>query len=625
MTVSVRCPGCEIACAVPPELLGRTGRCNQCGRRIRLAAPTAELLGEAETPTAAYLPTVEESDEPVSLDTAPAPAPDDPPRPARPAAPKPGARRGPSVAVLAVLALVGLAGGSATGALLVKYLVPAERPAPEPIAATTDPPAPLPPNPLPPEPKPPEPKPQPPEPKPPEPKPPEPKPPEPKPPEPAPAAAGPKRLVKLPAPAVAMTAGAGGRFLVFQAAGQAIVYDAQLDRTAWTIRANPDDLVAATRTKLFFGRVKDAHLARFDLTTGAREAFATKGAAATLRFLAAGPASDGPLVVVARTAADAYHVRLLDPNTLAELSAPIDGDAAGARGFPFVEPVGPLSASVSADGRVVVLGNRYFARADDRYKAAVLPVPASAQHLPAPDGRAFVGTKLFAADGEPLPGAELPPGTLRRYVPAAAGTFVVSAEYKVLDPSVVKLALHLGTDPKPLGPLPGGEEVAAWAKAERAWVGKLHQHLVFVPEPPLLVFCPPGAESAQVFPIDLPALLAAGGQNLAFTSTPAAEFEPGRPYAYRATAAAVVGPVAFALEAGPPGLTVARGGALSWPQPPEGRAGHEVRIAATDARGNKVVQTFRLVPARRDAPAPKKPPEVPDPKKEPEEPKEGGG
>src|SRR5262245_7508177 len=56
MSVSVRCPGCQVACTVPAELLGRTGRCNKCARRIRLATPVAELLDDLEPATAAPTP-----------------------------------------------------------------------------------------------------------------------------------------------------------------------------------------------------------------------------------------------------------------------------------------------------------------------------------------------------------------------------------------------------------------------------------------------------------------------------------------------------------------------------------------------------------------------------------------
>ena len=651
MSVSVRCPECEVTCEVPPELLGRTGRCNQCGRRIRLATPLAELIDESSTATAAHLPPVELAPldglgelEPLGdlspLD-APPPAPSpsartqpiSPPalksvarQPAAKPAPRPqraptAPQRGPSKVLLALLALVGLIGGGAGGALLVKYLVPPEQPQTESVAV--DPPAPTPPTPAP-EPQPPEPKP--PEPKPPEPQPPEPKPPEPKPkpPEPKPALAGPKNTVKLPGVAVALAAGGGGRFIVFQLAnGDVTVYDNQLGRPFWTINGGkPEDLIAVSRTKLFLGRVKDAQIARFDLATGAGEGAATmKGAAATLTSLAIGSASDGPLLVVTRGGPESYRFRLVEPIAFNEVAYPIDDPQIPAiRGFPFGVTSPPQWVAASADGRALMLGNRFHVRSETGYWAGLLPGVGSAQHLPTTDGQSFVGSRLYDAAANPLPPAELPPGFTRRYIPAASGPFVVSAEYKFTDPSVVKLWLHLGADPKPLGPLPGGEEVAAWAQNDRAWVSKLHQRLIFAPDPGLLIFCPPGAESAQFYPINLPAVLGAAGRDIAFTSTPPAEFQLSRPYTYRATAAAARGAATFTLEAGPPGMTVTRDGLLTWPQPVSDRQSYEVTIAASDGRGGRTVQTFRLMTPRKDAVVdpPKKGPQ-PDPPKLPPE------
>ncbi len=605
MSVSVRCPGCQVASAVAPELLGRTGRCNQCGLRIRLATPTAELLGAEPAAQLAPLDDLGEL-EPIGDLTAPEPR-----RPrakpvARPARPtRAAAASPPSNVLLTVLAIVGLVCGAACGALLVKYLVP--RPQPEPESAAIDPPAPAP---VPaPEPKPelptPAPKPEP-KPKPPEPKPelkPEPKPPEPKPPA---VIVGPKSELKLPGAVVNVHAGGGGRFVAFQiVTGEIAVYDAQLGRLFFTINGTkPDDLVAVGRTKLYVGRHKDASIGRFDLATGAAEGVANYkgGASVTLKHLAIGSASDGPMLVVLRTDSDEYLLRLNDPDTFAQYAYPFDDPAIpNLPGFPFTTTRPPQWMSVSADGRAIMLGNRYHVRAEDRYRAGLLPNHGDTPHFATADGQAFVGLNLYGADAtlRPVPGWER--GVARRYIPATSGPFVVSAEFAVKAPEVMKLALHLGPDPKPLGALPGAGEVGEWARGDDKWATKLHQRLVFVPDPGLLIFCAPDTDTAHVWPINLPALLAAAGHDLAFTSTPPAEAKPGAAYSYRATAAAVHAPVSFTLETAPPGMTITAAGLLSWPKPDDNRNSHEVVIAATDARGNRSAQSFRLLLPRRGA------------------------
>jgi hypothetical protein len=455
---------------------------------------------------------------------------------------------------------------------------------------------------------------------PPEPKPPEPKPPEPKPkPQPAPVVAGPKVTLPFPAAVTSLTAGGGGRFIVFQTAtGEVIVYDAHAARSIWTVRGGkPDDLIAVGRSKMFLGRAKDVQIARFDLMTGASEGSAKlEGVAASLLYMGIGSASDGPLVLVERTAANTCRIRLVDPETFATLSYPIDDPTAPTyRLFPLGLTGPPLWTSTGADGHVLMLGHRFYVRAEDKYRGGLLSSTGNVQHLPTTDGQGFVGTRMYSADGTRLPPAVLPPGTARRYLPAAGGPFVVSAEYTIDDPSKVKLFLHLGVDPKPLGELPGGAEVGAWAGTEAVWADKLHQRLIFAPDPGVLIFSQPGAASADVFPIDMRAFLSAAGRTVTFTSTPSVSARPGSAYTYRATALAGAGPVVFALEAGPPGMTMTRDGVLNWPRPGGDQLSVEVSVSATDPRGNKAVQTFRLfLPLKGAAIEPKKGPAAIEPK-----------
>lgn len=596
MAASVRCPGCGATCEVPAELLGRTGRCNTCGQRIRLATPTAELLDPSpdlpqlddlgELEPVGDLLTAEPAKSATKRPLAPVvvpPADEAPPHAKRVRSAPP---RGTPKWLFAAVALVGLLGGSASGALAVRYLLPPNEPKPE-VARPVDPPTPAPtPAPNPPEPKPPTPEPEP-----------KPKPPEPKP---APALAGPKVEIKLPGPAAAVHA-SSERFVVFQTvAGPLAVYDAQLGRPFFTVNgANPDDLVAVSRSKLYLGRAKDSQIAKFDLATGKGDGQATfGGAAASLRHLAIGTAADGPLLVVMRVNESAYSIRLLDTENFALINYPIDDPSAPRlQTFPLNETSTPRFVAMSGDGRAVMLGNRYYTRADNRFTGGLLANTGSAQHLPTADARGFVGTRLYDDAGIPIEAA-LPPGVLRRYLPAAGGPFVVSAEYKVNDPGTVKLQLHLGADPNPLGPLPGGDEVAAWARGDAGWVSKLNQRVAFVSDPPRLILCGPNSDTASAYPINLSALLAQAGHDVCFTSTPPAEAYVGEAYSYRATAVSALGPVTFALEAGPPGLTVTRDGALSWPNPTAERLSHKVALTAT-AGGKSVTQAFRLLVVQR--------------------------
>lgn len=616
MSAVVSCPRCGVSCAVPPEHLGRTGRCQKCGLRIRLATPVAEALEPIAHPPApvpeaqpvleaepvpdppppvlqpVLKPVAEEHwpDTPVLLD-----APADPPRPkgkSRAAREKSDQSEepergpsGPAVWLLVLLAVAGLSVGGASGALLVKRLAPA-KPAPERPVADTPRPAPAEPDPKPPAPKPadpvePGPKPEP-------------------PPE--------KNTLKLAEPVATVTAGAGGRVVVFQLAksGDLVFYDTKRAAVTGTISgAPPNAILTASRDKLFVGRRENGRIDRFDLRTGKGEGSATlKGATASLVSLVCGPASDGPLLAVTyNPATNQYLIRLLDPETFAERRDRLDAPTLKTNpAFPLNATALPPHAAVSADGRALTLGGIYFLRTDDGFRGARVSTPGN--FVPAPDGQWFLGAPPCGLDGRPI-ATDLDPDGARKFIPAATGPFVVSALYPLKEPLTVQLRLHFGPERKPLGPLPGGEAVAEWAKMDSAWAADLHRRLVFVPDPGLVIFAPQVSDRVHVIPVDVPALLAGASRGVTFTTVAPAEARAGRAYVYQAVAVSPHGTVRFSLEKGPPEMTVTPAGRVSWARPELPAGGTEVKLVATDEKGNQAVQSFRLFLRQNEEP-PKK-------------------
>jgi hypothetical protein len=435
-----------------------------------------------------------------------------------------------------------------------------------------------------------------------------------------------KRLLKLPGPVATLTPGGGGRYVAFQIAqtGAIVLHDAKTGVNVWTLNgANPDDLIAVSRQKLYIGKLKDSRVDVINLANGGREGSANlNGAEASLKHLAIGSASDGPLLMITQGGANNYRVRLLDATTFAALSVPIDSPTLDVvRSFPFTATTIPPRVAMSADGRALTMDAQYLVRTDERYRGGKLTGAGIVS--PAPDGQAFFGTLLFNADGLRLALPVRPAGGgVHRYFPTASGQFMYSVEYKNTDLANVKLFLHVGTDPNPLGPLPGGEEVGVWAKRDPTWSTKLHQRLVFLPDPGLVLFAPPGSDTVSVFPVDVGAMLRAEKRDLVFTSVAPSEVRAGRPYDYTATVTGTVGPVTFSLEAGPPGMQITKGGYLSWAAADPARPAYEVRIAARDADGRRAVQTFRLVVWKETLVVanPNKDPKLVDPpaKKEPD-------
>jgi hypothetical protein len=605
---------------VEDHQLGRAVDCVGCGVRFRFASPVGLLVAVAATATASSTkaPTASSGgpdedddwpDTPIVLDANPTPAAeplglpnedarsDAVPR-QRPAAPT---RGGPRASVLVLLALVALVGGAAGGWFLVRHFINRDdRPT---FAENTQPVEEPPPH------KPPEPgapieqQPKPPDP----PKPVEQKPKPPEPPKPE------KKTLQLPAPITSVVAGGDGRFLAFHIAalGQVITYDTVTGRRGTFHGADVDTLVAAGREKIFLGRPKDGRIVRFDLKTGMQDLIAKQDNPQPLRHMAMGSSSDSPLLLVVRDAGQSKF-RLLNPDTFSDYHYELQDPRPGyIRSIPFTTSADLSRTVMSADGRALTLYNAVLERVGERFRGRVLP--STAGFLPSSDGQLLLGPFATWRDGRML-GAAPPPGKYRRFIPAAGGPFFVCAEYGPPTELNVKLFLHVDQDAQPLGPLPGSEVVMAWATTEPNWALKLQHRLFFVPNPGLVVFVPPGSDTAQLLPVDLPAMLARSGRDVLFTSVAPAEVRRGQAYTYQATAIARHGPVTFALESGPAGMTVAADGVLTW-------ARHEsfteptadVRLAARDAAGKTVVQTFTvLLPPKADAP--KEDPKDPPPK-----------
>jgi hypothetical protein len=442
--------------------------------------------------------------------------------------------------------------------------------------------------------------------------------------QPAPAAPAQPQLtpdgVRFPAAVLTITAAGGGRYLVYQLTnGELVIHDLKAGKVLGTLRGHaPDAIIAASRDRLFVGRREGGQVESYNLR-GVKGAALVRGrgGAVELTHLAVGSASDGPLVMVVRDATQT-QIRLLDIDAFAELRLPVDDPALkpGAT-FPVSANLPPDRVAVSADGRTIMLSNRWLVLDGDRYKGGVMST--TGWFAPTPDGLSFLGAGLYGASGQKLAEPALPAGRERRYFPAPGGPFVVSAEYSRSTPPTVKLFLHLGANPQPLGELPGSEAITEWAAADPQWVSQLAQRLVFVPDPGAIVFVPPDSDRARVFPVDLVAMLPAG-RDVLFTSLPPAFLRFGRPYHYQLSAVARQGPVRFRLEDYPSAMMLNKDGLITWASPGGARP-YDIRVSATDGAGHKVVQQFRLV-LKNDqvalGPPKKGPPKGDPPRKDPE-------
>ena len=422
-------------------------------------------------------------------------------------------------------------------------------------------------------------------------KPPEVKPPvEPVPPPPAPVRPAAPVKLHFDGPVLAIHASGSGRYVVFQITTprQLVVYDLVAEKVTRTIEGleiNPR--VAVGREKMFVGRSTDGQITRYDLRTGAQELTGGVNPPERLTFLTMGSNSDGPLVGVTSTAAGKYVGRLFSADDFMPLETPIEEPNADGKRTAFpVATISSAQVAVSADGRAIALSNQLYTRTATGYRVVQLQLSTGLRLNS--DGTLGLGIALVGDDGRVVRTDER---ELRRFLPAANGPLFLSAEYRA---NPVRLMLHAENDPKPLGELLTNDHLTD--VFQKGLTTTLFRHLVFLPEPGLVVFAATGSRDAHLVPVDLSALLAKAGRDVMFTSVPPATVPENRRYTYTATAVARNGEKPkFELESGPPGMTVTADGQLTWaPDAAFKQSTADVRLIARTADGKRTVQQFRL-------------------------------
>ncbi|MDY3553040.1 hypothetical protein R5W24_002130 [Gemmata sp. JC717] len=532
------------------------------------------------------------SAEPLPLpDDEPLPVPDDEPNPlprSRAVKPPPR-RRWATIAACAVVGFLALGAYGVGGFFTIRALVQRERPpanGPELTGAPTLPPAQPEPtsgpteNPVPP----------------------------PEPTEPAPAGpilvapqtpTPPVKLVspatlQLPGAVTSVHAGGGGRYLLFHvpARRQLVTYDVVAGQTVGTIPADPGALIAVGREKVFLAHSSDGRLYRFDIRTGVLEGVSAPLTPERFLRLAIGSGAGGPLVLVSQAEGRPVQVQLFEPDTFTLLRYPIDDPDSPARSFPLALPTGTASLGVSADGRAIAVGDRLYTRTANGYRACA--INPSSSLVPTADGKLVVGSALVGETGQVFQYGDR---LLRAFLPTT-GPFFLSVEYGGgKSGRAISVKLHADQEPGAFAELPCTAAVQEWVNQNGASSSELRHHLMFIPDPGLMVFAPFKGTTALLFRIDLGALLPLW-REVMFTSVPSAAIPAKGSYTYQSSATARDGAApAFSLQAGPPGMTVTPDGRLTWaPTPAQRQRPADVRLVARTGTGKQAVQRFTLLP-----------------------------
>ncbi|MEX2216001.1 MAG: tetratricopeptide repeat protein [Phycisphaeraceae bacterium] len=422
--------------------------------------------------------------------------------------------------------------------------------------------------------------------------------------------------VKLPSTAEEKVAlGGGGRYLIlhFKQLRRLGVFDLKENALAGYVSAADDRVMfAANATHLFVCLGGSGTMSRYKLETREREV--SVPFSQEVKAIAAGHASEGPLVVIAGERDG--RCRLYDVKTLKPMT---DMRVSGNRGHggDGAFEVGTI-INVSADGQVIG-GTRTGVSPSGVYVARIGQdsVELRYEHnsmgpiRPDPSGQ-----KIYAA-------AAVLNIDLKPIGPVNAGLLI---------PEITQGAFHFKLAPASRNAVPNlslhisGNDLAL-INVDLTQFGfkqfpshpvqfqntPWHERLFFHAGLKTLVVIPDDRQRLVVAPLDIKTVLDESGLDYLFVSSqPPTKVKSGDKVEYPIQVASKRGSVKLSLEAGAADMKLSPEGKFTW-EVPDGAKDETVIILVTDATGQEVYHTFKIavISPRTPATAAVKPP--PDP------------
>jgi hypothetical protein len=345
---------------------------------------------------------------------------------------------------------------------------------------------------------------------------------------------------------------------------------------------------------------------RWNLATFELEVTAPLPVQAKIYSAVMGSASDGPLVVGGPEMRNGLGLplRFIDVRSLQETDLNVV-DERQAIGMVGTHPQHPHVMRISPDGRVIGMWNiglrpsglQSVVREGDTLR--VYYEHESVGHVvPGPDGRTlYTGAGLYTAEGKKI-GKE---GASAAF-PALHGDLYLSW---------VGWVVHRTGDTRPLLALQGLEGMPVPDPFRRDTL-PMDKRVFFIPQGKLIVTIPETGDKLHLQRFDLDeALETSGIDYLLVTSQPPHRFKPGKRLNYQMAVKSKKGGVKYKLESGPQGMAVSPSGQVTWSVPAD-YAGREenVIITVSDAAGQEIFHTFRIVQPNKDGEA-KKPADLP--------------
>jgi WD40 repeat protein len=322
----------------------------------------------------------------------------------------------------------------------------------------------------------------------------------PKPPDPPVPGARPHATLSLPSPAQDVCVGRGGRFLIFHLplARRVAVFDANEAKIVKLLPvAEQDILLAAGDDKLIMVSPGRNLFRRWNLKTLKREQLFFTQTRGSIRAMAMGSASAGPLVLVRDGG-----MELLDPQTFKPSDVQLPGGGLG-----MGVGVDRNSLRVSANGQVIVAGQNLLVRQGKEYKG----FPAPAKAVPGPDGQSLsTPGRLYTAKGEPLGEQVGGHGKMVWYLPALHGSWYFSLNQVKgagFAQSTLSLSVYLPPVGRPLDTLPELDGLSGLVDWGSGQTQPFDRHVFPIPDANLVVILPVTKDRLILHRVDFNALL----------------------------------------------------------------------------------------------------------------------
>jgi hypothetical protein len=401
----------------------------------------------------------------------------------------------------------------------------------------------------------------------------------------------------LPGPVTDACVGGGGRFwcLLVPSTKQVGVYDVSARTLRYVALAEPNALIAASTSKLVIAYPDTGALTRVDLVSLARE----RTVETDLRgFTCAlmGSASAGPLWVGPRA------LDLSDFEPLAE-NGPLPGVLAKFNDY-RIAPDGRAYTRTGQNERSFRAESVVASLDPTRTRPNIGNGLAGAGYLvPGADGLIYTGRGIYAPDGTQLgaPSSGQTESFLK--VPAEEGDYYLAGTggggRSFSAAQAPKLAVvHRGGDRRALLTLPDVDlPLSDPTPFPNTTFDRFtsDKRVLFTVRGKTIAVLPYKGNKLVVYPCDIEGELARrGADHLLFTSRPPAPV-PGEAFRYPIRVSAKRLPVAFALDAGPPGATVSPEGVVTWQVPAPFDRPVTLRVLATDASGQLAAHEFSLL------------------------------